>query len=111
MRKFSISRVTAPYLLDPRDPYFPESLIDGGVSIKYLTIKNPWPIIRRTIKRKDGKVAKIKNNKLKQTQYIAIGLLAVAGINGITQFLGGGLRDGIVAAFLAGLLFAFAIDD
>jgi hypothetical protein len=110
-RVHNIGTIIYPYMLDNKDPkYRPRKIDNRGRSIEYLTIITKLLILRDVIKRKDGKVATQKNKQLSHRQYGAISLLTIAAVTGISNLLGGGLREAIMAAILCALLFAYAID-
>lgn len=101
-----------PYLLTPSDPAYRKPRINHNNHIKYLTIINQRRIIERVKKliRKDNKMAKDKY-KLNPIQLVCLALLTVAAVEGITELLGGGLRDLAAAAMLSFLLLMQIIEN
>lgn len=108
--RHNIGTITGPYLLDENDPmHNTDKKVQEEKSRKVLTISKSRRILDYVIKRKDDKPMKIK----KQTNYMqngAIALLAIGAVEGVTELLGGQLKDAMVAAVLVFVLFALAID-
>lgn len=108
-----IGAIVAPFFFLESDPDYRKPKKSTPIlSRKVLTISKWWRILRDVIKqRKGSKMASSKNNKLNAKQYLVGTVMAVAALNGITEFLGGTLRDAVVAAILVGLLIVTAIED
>lgn len=102
-----------PYLAAPGDPVFikhrPKE-VSRRKSIKVLTYFRRVYKVRVTIKRKDGKMATKKQTyNWKQTSSTSV--LAIAAVVGISQLLGGSIRDAVAAAVLCALLLAYALGE
>lgn len=115
LNKKAMAQSDAPFLADAGDAAYikPKPMkikANREKSIKVLTIPKPWPIIRRVIKRKDGKMTTKVKTKINYTQRVAVCLLAGGAVLGFADQLGGGLRACAVAALLVACLFVLAID-
>lgn len=103
----------APYLLDPKDPFYHKyyNRYDRGRIIKYLTNIAPTTILDnvKANARKDGKMATQNKSNLDIKQRVSIAMLTMSSVVGIGVLIGDGLRATAAAAVISAILCLYAL--